>query len=72
MKTYRACVADAYVLQEILSMIAERADRLRDDAFDYRKKFEEADDSPQWYLDSADECEAKAAAYERFLTKLVK
>lgn len=75
MKNYRSCVADAYAMKELLEYLAERADSFVSDVVRFRAQAEEsgeAHDGDSYYVQSAVECQAKADAFERLLTKLSK
>ena len=75
MKKYRACVADAYVLRDVLEYLVGRADDFASDVIRYRAQAEEAGEEhneDSYYMESAVECQAKADAYERLLVRLSK
>lgn len=75
MKKFRSCVADAYVMKDLLEFLAGRADNFAADVIRYRAQAEEAGeehDEDSYYMESAVECQAKADAYERLLTRLSK
>lgn len=75
MKKYRSCIADAYVMRELLEYLAGRADSFAADVIRYRAQAEEAGeehDGDSYYMESVAECQAKADAFERLLAKLSK
>ena len=75
MKKFRPCVADAYVLRDVLEYLANCADSCAADVVRCRAQAEEAGeehDGNSYYMESAAEYQAKADAYERLLTRLSK
>ena len=75
MRTFRNTVMDAEVLSEFLSRISEYADEALEEAIRYKAQAEEIskeDSDADYYLEQAARQEAKAAAYERLLSKLSK
>ena len=75
MKNYRACVADAYVMRDLMEYLSSRADDMANDAVRCRAQAEEAGEEhngDSYYMESAVEYQAKADAFERLLAKLSK
>ena len=73
MKKYRDCLADAYVMREVLEYLSGRADDMARDAEDYKaRSVEQGEDSDGYILEQSIICAARSAAFERLLTKLCK
>lgn len=72
MKKYRDCVADAFAYDSVIRFLADRADDLSSDADRQIERASEDEPGDSYYLESAAEYKAKAAAFERLLTKLSK
>ena len=73
MKTYRSCVVDAYAVQDCLDFLSHRADTFAEDADCYRAQLaEDTESDGSYYRDCIAESEARAAAFERLISKVSK
>lgn len=73
MKKYRDCIADAFVLQCLLEFLSDNEDSSSRDSVRYIEQADaDEEDENGYYRKQAEEYRAKAAAYERLLTKLSK